>query len=84
MVFGFAARDDFKAFDELDGFGSVVRFNEPDNDIDAFGFKAVSLLEHHVRFANAGAIAEVDLQPAPLGAADELKECLCAVFCHAS
>ena len=57
-------------------------FDEPDDDIDAFFFQAMGFLKHLISFADSRAVAEVDLQLAPLRAADHLQECLSAIFSH--
>ena len=64
----------FKAVDQRLGLAAAVRFDETNDDIDSFGLQAVRLLQHHVRLAYARAVAEVDLEPAPLGASDQVEE----------
>jgi hypothetical protein len=38
--------------------------------------------EHLITLADAGTLAEVDLEPAAFGSADHLKKSLSAIFCH--
>ena len=45
--------------------------HEPDHHIDPFILEPVSLLEHLPGLAHAGGIAQVDLQPPPLGPPDQ-------------
>ena len=48
----------------------------PIDHVDALPLEAVPLAEHGVGLADAGRRAEVDLQPAPLLAADQVEELL--------
>ncbi len=82
VIFNLSAGDDFEAFEKAGGFGAAVGFDEADHDVNPFAFKAVRFLEHAEGFSDAGAIAEIDLEPPPLGAADHLEERLCSVISH--
>ncbi len=68
VIFDLSAGDDFKAFEEAGGFGAAVGFDEANDDVDPFVFKAVRFLQHAESFSDAGAVTEIDLEPPPLGA----------------
>ena len=84
VIFDFSPGDDFQPFDQFGGFGSAVGFDEADDDVDFLSLEAVGLLEHAVSFTDAGAVSQINLQPAPLGPADHLQKCLCAVIRHST
>ena len=69
-------RDDLQVADLLGGLGAAVGLDEADRDVDALLLEPVPLAEHRVGLAHAGRRAEVDLEPAPLLAADQVQELL--------
>ncbi len=64
VVFDFAPRQDFEAFDERARFGAAMSLDEPHDDIDALVLQALRVLQHGVGFADSGRGAEKNLQPA--------------------
>ena len=63
-ILDLAPRQDFQPLDQRAGFGAAVRFDEPDDDVDAFFFQAPRVLQHRVGLPDAGRCAEEHLQPA--------------------
>ncbi len=55
-----ALGDDFEILDLRFGISATVRFDEPDDDINALLAEAVCILQHVEGFANAGSGSEVD------------------------
>ena len=84
VVFDFSPGDDFEAVDQFGGLSAAVGFDEADDDVDFLSLEALGLLEHAISFADTGTVAQVDLQAAPLGLADHLQKCLCAVVRHST
>ena len=74
VILDLAAGHLFQLADLRDGFRPAVGLHEADRHVDALLPQAVSLLEHFVGLAHAGGEAQVDLQPAALLAANQLKE----------
>ena len=75
-VLDLPGRDDLQVADLLGGLGAAVGLDEADRHVDALLLEPVPLAEHRVGLAHAGRGAEVDLQPAPLLAADQVEELL--------
>ena len=71
-----AGRDDLEVADLLLGLGAAVGLDEADDDVHALGLEPMPLAEHRVGLADAGRRAEVDLEPAPRLAADQVEELL--------
>ena len=62
----FAARHEFEAVHERLRLGALVVLHVPHRHVNALLLQRVGLLEHPVRLPDAGAVAEVHLQPPPL------------------
>ena len=69
-------RDDLQVADLLGRLGAAVGLDDADRHVHALPLEAVSLAEHGVGLAHAGRRAEVDLEPSPLLAADQVEELL--------
>ena len=63
-ILDLAPRQDFEPFDERAGLRAAMRFDEADDDVDAFFLQAPRVLQHRVGLADAGRGAEEHLQPA--------------------
>lgn len=57
-----AAWDEFEAFGFGDGIFAAMRFEVADNDVVTLLAEAVALFEHLIGFADAGGVAEKDLE----------------------
>ena len=68
-----------QAFDERRGVGATVRLDKAEHHVDAAALQRVRLLEHAVGLAHARREPDVQLEPAPLGAAEHLEEVLGAL-----
>ena len=75
-VLDLAGRDDRQVADLLGGLGPAVGLDDPDGDVDPLLPEPLPLAEHRVGLAHAGRRAEVDLEPPPLLAADQVEELL--------
>ena len=75
-VVDLAGRDHLEVADLLGGLGAAVGLDDADGDVDALLLEPLPLAEHRVRLADARRRAEVDLEPAPLLAADQAEELL--------
>ena len=75
-VLDLPGRDDLQVADLLGGLGAAVGLDDADRHVDALPLEAMPLAEHGVGLAHAGRRAEVDLEPAPLLAADQVEELL--------
>jgi hypothetical protein len=62
--------DNFQSFSQLGDIDPAVGFNQSDDDIDPILLESMTFLEHLIGLAYSRAIAQIDLQPAPLGVAD--------------
>ncbi len=60
-----SARNEFEAGGLRDGFGAPVRLEVADDDVDAFELKFLRLGQHLVGLADAGGVAEENLEFAP-------------------
>src|SRR5262249_6550522 len=66
------ARYDLQPWDERFRFAAPVRLDIADHDVDAALLERVRFFEHAIRLADARREPEVELEPAPFGALDEL------------
>jgi hypothetical protein len=82
VVFLGRAGNDFQALGQAGDIGPAVGFEKSDDDVDALVPEAVALLEHLIGLADAGRVAEVDLEPAPLGPADHPEKDVGSIFRH--
>ena len=71
-----AGRDDLEVADLLLGLGAAVGLDQADDDVDPLRLEPVPFAEHRVGLAHAGRRAQVDLEPAPRLAADQVQELL--------
>ncbi len=67
-------RQDFQLAQQRLGLAPPVRFDDPDNDVEAFRLAAPGLAQHVERLADAWRHAEEDLEPSPACPADLVKE----------
>ena len=65
---------DLQLADLSRGLRPTVRFHVTDHHVDALPSKPVPFLEHLERFSDPRSKSEIDLQPATLLAANEVKE----------
>ena len=63
-IFDLPARNDFQAFDLLNGVFSPMRLEIPNDDIGPLLFQFLRFLEHSVRFAGSSRVTEKYLQTA--------------------
>ena len=77
-----APGDDFQPAGELGDLRPAVRFEQADDDVDASALQPVTFLEHLVGLADAGAIAEIDLQPPVPRTADHPQKRIGPIFPH--
>ena len=75
-VLDLPGRDHLEVADLLGRLGPAVGLDEADRHVDALPLQPMPLAEHGVGLADAGREAEVDLEPAPLLAADQVEELL--------
>ena len=66
--------DDLQPLQEPGDAFTAVGLHEPDHHVDSFIPEPVRFLEHLPGLAHAGGIAQVDLQPPPLGPPDQSQE----------
>src|SRR5262249_49756721 len=69
-IFDLPPRHELQTLDELRRLGAAMGFNKADHDIDAILLESLALHQHLIRLADAGAIAEIELEPPALRAAD--------------
>jgi len=74
VVLDAPAGHDVQTFQQLGRLGAAMGLDDAGDHVDAVGLEPVAFGQHLVGLADARAIAEVDLQPAPLGAADHLEK----------
>ncbi len=74
--------NDIQPFHEFGGFSTAVRFHDAHNNINAVGFQPVCFGKHLIGLAHPRAIAEIDLQPPALGAANHLQKTGGPIFTH--
>ena len=55
-------RDDFESFEQGFGVGPAVRFDVADDNVDPFGLVAAGSFQHGIGLADAGSVAEENLQ----------------------
>ena len=75
-VLDLARGDDLEVADLLGGLGAAVGLDQADRDVDPLLLEPVPFAEHGVGLAHARRRAQVDLEPAPLLAADQVEELL--------
>jgi hypothetical protein len=81
-VFLTSPRDHFQAVYEFGCIHSAVCLDQPHHNVYAFTQEPVALLEHLICFAHSRAVAQVNLQPAPAGAANHAQEGIGSIFGH--
>jgi hypothetical protein len=67
FVGNYFSREEFQAFEERFGFGSLVSFDIPGYNIQAFFFAMARGLQHGIGFSDTGHGAEKDLELAAPG-----------------
>src|SRR5664280_652298 len=66
--------DNLQTFDEFCSLCTAMGFHQAYDYIDALLLKPVRLLQHQISLADTRRIAQVHLQPSPLGTADHAQE----------
>jgi hypothetical protein len=73
-VLNLPSRNDFQSLGAFSRFSTPVRFEKPDDDIDALLPETMSFHEHLPRLSNSRPIAKINLEPAKMGTPDELEK----------
>ena len=75
-------RNAFQAVHQRDGAGAAVRFDKTDDDVHAFGFQPMRFLQHLICLAHPRTVPQINFQPSPIGAANQIEKFCSASFGH--